>query len=77
LFYAESAGGINFNEDDAPRYRDFAYLAFTVGMTADKLMITLKAAPDEDLRFAARTHRGARGKARPAESTHEGHTGIR
>ncbi|GAA1892080.1 DUF1345 domain-containing protein [Lapillicoccus jejuensis] len=27
------AGGIGFNEDDPPRYADFAYFAFTVGMT--------------------------------------------
>lgn len=26
-------GGIDFNEEDPPRYSDFAYLAFTVGMT--------------------------------------------
>jgi uncharacterized membrane protein len=25
--------GINFNEDDPPDYRDFAYLAMTIGMT--------------------------------------------
>jgi len=24
---------VDFNEDDAPDYRDFAYLAFTIGMT--------------------------------------------
>jgi uncharacterized membrane protein len=33
LYYVDSAGGISFNEDAEPRYRDFAYLAFTVGMT--------------------------------------------
>lgn len=27
------AAGIGFNEDDPPRYADFAYFAFTVGMT--------------------------------------------
>ena len=26
-------GGIDFNEDDPPAYADFAYLAFTLGMT--------------------------------------------
>lgn len=26
-------GGVNFNEDDPPDYRDFAYLALTIGMT--------------------------------------------
>jgi uncharacterized membrane protein len=32
LFYAEG-GGIDFNEDDEPDFRDFAYLAVTLGMT--------------------------------------------
>ncbi|MGI8851405.1 MAG: DUF1345 domain-containing protein [Acidimicrobiales bacterium] len=33
LYYKGPAGGVNFNEDDKPCYLDFAYLAFTVGMT--------------------------------------------
>jgi uncharacterized membrane protein len=33
LYYAGPDGGIDYNEDDAPRYSDFAYLAFTIGMT--------------------------------------------
>jgi uncharacterized membrane protein len=33
LYYGRPRGGINFNEEDPPRYSDFAYLAFTVGMT--------------------------------------------
>jgi uncharacterized membrane protein len=33
LYYSGQVGGIDFNEDDAPQYSDFAYLAFTVGMT--------------------------------------------
>jgi uncharacterized membrane protein len=33
LYYGHPEGGIDFNEDDPPRYIDFAYLAFTVGMT--------------------------------------------
>lgn len=32
LYYAAS-GGISFNQDDPPVYSDFAYLAFTIGMT--------------------------------------------
>jgi uncharacterized membrane protein len=32
LYYAHS-GGIAFNQDEPPRYTDFAYLAFTLGMT--------------------------------------------
>ncbi len=33
LYYTEPVGGIDFNEDDPPQYSDFAYLAFTIGMT--------------------------------------------
>ena len=33
LYYAEPAGGIDFNQDEPPGYRDFAYLALTIGMT--------------------------------------------
>jgi len=33
LYYGRPKGGIDFNQDDPPRYSDFAYLAFTVGMT--------------------------------------------
>ncbi|HEY6804813.1 MAG TPA: DUF1345 domain-containing protein [Pyrinomonadaceae bacterium] len=31
--YYQSDGGIDFNDKNKPRYSDFAYLAFTVGMT--------------------------------------------
>jgi uncharacterized membrane protein len=33
LYYGEKAGGIDFNQDEPPTYVDFAYLAFTLGMT--------------------------------------------
>jgi uncharacterized membrane protein len=33
LYYADPPGGIDFNQDEPPRYLDFAYLAFTLGMT--------------------------------------------
>jgi uncharacterized membrane protein len=33
LYYDEEPGGIDFNEDDPPDYGDFAYLAWTIGMT--------------------------------------------
>jgi uncharacterized membrane protein len=33
LYYRGPDGGVNFNEDDKPTYVDFAYLAFTIGMT--------------------------------------------
>ncbi len=33
LYYTDPVGGIDFNGADEPDYRDFAYLAFTIGMT--------------------------------------------
>jgi uncharacterized membrane protein len=33
LYYAGVGGGVNFHQDAPPRYLDFAYLAFTIGMT--------------------------------------------
>ena len=33
LYYSDEPGGINFHDPEAPRFRDFAYVAFTVGMT--------------------------------------------
>jgi len=33
LYYAPSAGGIDFNSDDPPAYRDFFYFSYNLGMT--------------------------------------------
>ena len=33
LYYAEPVGGVDFNQEDPPCYRDFAYLALTIGTT--------------------------------------------
>jgi uncharacterized membrane protein len=33
LYYRDVDGGVSFNQDEKPSYRDFAYLAFTIGMT--------------------------------------------
>jgi uncharacterized membrane protein len=33
LYYSGTPGGIDFNDTGAPDYHDFAYLAFTIGMT--------------------------------------------
>ena len=33
LYYADPVGGISFHADDQPDYRDFAYIALTIGMT--------------------------------------------
>lgn len=33
VYYTDPGGGIQFTETELPRYTDFAYLAFTIGMT--------------------------------------------
>lgn len=33
LYYSGAEGGVNFNQDMPPRYLDFLYLSFTIGMT--------------------------------------------
>lgn len=33
IYYRGPDGGIDFNQDQKPRYSDFAYVAFTIGMT--------------------------------------------
>jgi uncharacterized membrane protein len=33
LYYRGEVGGIDFNQPEPPQYSDFAYLAFTLGMT--------------------------------------------
>jgi uncharacterized membrane protein len=33
IYYGGPEGGISFNEEDPPTYIDFAYVAFTIGMT--------------------------------------------
>jgi uncharacterized membrane protein len=33
LYYADPVGGVDFNQRERPAYRDFAYLALTLGMT--------------------------------------------
>lgn len=33
LYYTGEDGGVDFNQEAPPRYADFAYLAFTLGMT--------------------------------------------
>ncbi|MDQ2846842.1 MAG: DUF1345 domain-containing protein [Actinomycetota bacterium] len=33
LYYTGKDGGVDFNQQTPPRYSDFAYLAFTIGMT--------------------------------------------
>jgi uncharacterized membrane protein len=33
LYYTEPRGGVDFDRDPDPTFRDFAYVAFTIGMT--------------------------------------------
>jgi uncharacterized membrane protein len=33
LYYGPAAGGIDFNSDDPPTYRDFLYFSYNLGMT--------------------------------------------
>ncbi|WP_236794493.1 DUF1345 domain-containing protein [Amycolatopsis sp. GM8] len=33
LYYLETAGGIDFNSDEPPSYRDFLYFSYNLGMT--------------------------------------------
>ncbi|QDZ16679.1 DUF1345 domain-containing protein [Humibacter ginsenosidimutans] len=33
IYYSDPIGGIDFNDDEDPRYVDFAYLSFDLGMT--------------------------------------------
>lgn len=52
LHYASGTGGVDFGSDDAD-YRDFAYLAFTIGMTYQVSDTTLR---DRRIRRTVLTH---------------------
>jgi uncharacterized membrane protein len=55
-FYADEPGGIDFNDRDQarlPDYHDFAYLAFTIGMTYQVSDTTLR---NQDMRRTALRH---------------------
>jgi uncharacterized membrane protein len=53
LYYAAPRGGINFHSDELPRYLDFAYVAFTVGMTFQVSDTDLQ---DQEIRAVALRH---------------------
>ena len=53
LYYGGTPGGIDFNEHAAPDYADFAYTAFTIGMTFQVSDTALTARP---VRRAALRH---------------------
>jgi uncharacterized membrane protein len=53
LYHAGPDGGIDFNQDAPPSYADFAYVAFTIGMTYQVSDTTLSA---RDIRATALRH---------------------
>jgi uncharacterized membrane protein len=53
LYYLVPTGGIDFNGDDEPDYVDFAYLAFTLGMT---YQVSDTAIQDPSIRRTALAH---------------------
>lgn len=53
LYYTGTDGGIDFNQPNPPRYLDFAYLAFTIGMTFQVSDTDLEA---PDIRYTALRH---------------------
>jgi uncharacterized membrane protein len=53
LYYTKTQGEVEFNESDAPQYTDFAYLAFTLGMTFQVSDTNLKT---KEIRVAALRH---------------------
>lgn len=55
LYYREDGdvGGVDFNQEDSPNYQDFAYLAFTIGMT---YQVSDTDISDRSIRHAALSH---------------------
>ena len=53
LYYSGTVGGIDFNQDELPRFMDFAYMAFTIGMTYQVSDTTLRSS---QIRLAAFRH---------------------
>jgi uncharacterized membrane protein len=53
MYYAGEDGGIDFNQEEPPDFHDFAYLAFTIGMTYQVSDTTIRSA---EIRRAALRH---------------------
>lgn len=53
LYYDNTPGGVDFNQKEAPDYGDFAYLAFTLGMT---YQVSDTAIGDREIRKSALRH---------------------
>jgi len=53
LYFTGTPGGVDWGDDEPPAYRDFAYLAFTVGMT---FQVSDTAVTDRRVRSAVLRH---------------------
>ncbi len=53
LYYRNDPGGIDFNQEEAPQYTDFAYLAVTIGAT---FQVSDTNIGSHDIRMAALRH---------------------
>jgi uncharacterized membrane protein len=53
MYYADEDGGIKFNQGEPPSYADFAYVAFTIGMT---FQVSDTALETRSIRIAALRH---------------------
>jgi uncharacterized membrane protein len=53
LYFTGSPGGVDWGGSEPPSYLDFAYLAFTVGMT---FQVSDTAVTDRRIRFAVLRH---------------------
>lgn len=53
LYYTGPDGGVDFNQKKRPRYTDFAYLAFTIGMT---FQVSDTDLTDDEFRVTALRH---------------------
>jgi uncharacterized membrane protein len=53
LYYTDHDGGVDFNQPGPPAFRDFAYLAFTIGMT---FQVSDTALQEPAIRAAALQH---------------------
>jgi len=53
IYYSGPDGGVKFNDEEPPQYSDFAYLAFTIGMT---FQVSDTALTSSDIRRVALRH---------------------
>jgi uncharacterized membrane protein len=53
LYYGPPQGGIDFNSDDPPAYRDFLYFSYNLGMT---YQVSDTAVSDSEIRAVVLRH---------------------